>query len=100
MSDEIQAELIEELKYELEAARAQREFLEASFNTFAYRFALLTFAGFLIAGFYPNVCGFLFILFPVGIGVYCNIIEHRVNTVIPPYRSIATEEMSKVKKKK
>ena len=82
MSDETQAELIEELRYELEVARTQREFLEASFNTFAYRFAILTFAGFLIAGYYPNVCVFLFILFPVGIGVYWKIIEHRVKKVI------------------
>jgi len=83
---------IEDLKHEVKAALAQRDYLKSSCGTFAGIVAFLTFLGFGIAGFYPSVCGFLFVLFPFGVAIYWEHIKSGVEKAIPPYRVISKEE--------
>jgi hypothetical protein len=57
--------------------------LKSSCGTFAGVVAFLTFLGFIIAGFYPDICDFLFVLFPFGVAIYWEHIKSGVERAIP-----------------
>lgn len=86
-------EQIEDLKYNLKAALAQRNYLRSTCGKFAGIVASLTFLGFVIAAFYPTVSAFLCVLFPFGIAIYWEGIKSGAEKAIPPYRVITTQEI-------
>lgn len=92
-------EQIEELKYELKVALIQRGYLKLNCGRFVGILAFLASLGFIIGGFYPSVCAFLFVLFPFGVAFFWQGIKVGVEKVIPPYRSISKEEIPKDEQK-
>jgi hypothetical protein len=94
-------EQIEDLKYELKAALAQRDYMKSAGSTLIGVIAVLVFLGFVIGAFYPGVSAFLCVLFPPGILLFWKVIEQRASSsdVIPPYRVISRKEIQKDEQK-
>ena len=92
-------EQIEDLKYELKAALAQRDYMKSAGGTLIGIIAVLVFLGFVIGGFYPSVSAFLCVLLPTGILLFWEVIKRRESNAIPPYRVISRKEIQKDEQK-